>query len=261
MTGNSPETLEVSRPNKTGLPDRLKTGIENLSSYSMDDVRVHYNPDKPAQSQAHAYTQGTEIHVAPGQEKHLPHEAWHVVQQKQGRVKPTLQMKRVQINDDKGLEREANVMGGKVLRGVRERENSRRDDIQVKVAKKEDREITDTIQLMSDQEDEEITNWIRLYADDYLSDVNPGRIDDAPLSKAVRLRWFGLRIRGNNYTVGLNIHYGGNQIGAVWVKNQASNETKEFHPYQQPQHGFGQPLINRLRLYVQNMQPNLLAKI
>jgi hypothetical protein len=25
----------------------------------------------------------------PGQEQHLPHEAWHVVQQKQGRVKPT----------------------------------------------------------------------------------------------------------------------------------------------------------------------------
>ncbi|HAP61901.1 MAG TPA: hypothetical protein DCR93_21180, partial [Cytophagales bacterium] len=36
---------------------------------------------------------GTDIHLAPGQQKHLPHEAWHVVQQKQGRVKPTLQPK------------------------------------------------------------------------------------------------------------------------------------------------------------------------
>ncbi|HAC65207.1 MAG TPA: hypothetical protein DCF68_17185 [Cyanothece sp. UBA12306] len=97
------------QPNQTGLPDRLKTGVENLSGYSLDDVRVHYNSPKPAQLQAHAYTQGTDIHVAPGQEKHLPHEAWHVVQQMQGRVKPTMQMKGVQINDDQGLEKEANL--------------------------------------------------------------------------------------------------------------------------------------------------------
>ncbi len=106
---------EVPQPNKTGLPDRLKTGIERLSGYSMDDVRVHYNSAKPAQLQAHAYAQGTEIHLASGQEKHLPHEAWHVVQQKQGRVTPTIQMKGLQINDDEGLEKEADVMGASAL--------------------------------------------------------------------------------------------------------------------------------------------------
>ncbi|MDP3468743.1 MAG: DUF4157 domain-containing protein [Daejeonella sp.] len=79
--------------NNTGLPDQLKSGIENLSGYSLDDVKVHYNSDKPATLQAHAYAQGTDIHVASGQDRHLPHEAWHVVQQKQGRVKPTLQLK------------------------------------------------------------------------------------------------------------------------------------------------------------------------
>ncbi|NET44631.1 DUF4157 domain-containing protein [Okeania sp. SIO2B3] len=99
--------------NKTGLPDNLKSGVENLSGYSMDDVKVHYNSDKPAQLQAHAYTQGTNIHVAPGQEKHLAHEAWHVVQQKQGRVKPTIQAKGVAINDNHALEREADLMGVK----------------------------------------------------------------------------------------------------------------------------------------------------
>jgi len=102
--------------NKTGLPDNLKSGIENLSGYAMDDVKVHYNSSKPAQLQAHAYAQGTNIHVGPGQEKHLPHEAWHVVQQKQGRVKPTMQLKgKVNVNDDTGLEREADVMGNKAL--------------------------------------------------------------------------------------------------------------------------------------------------
>lgn len=99
-------------PNHTGLPDQLKQGVETLSGYSMDDVKVHYNSGKPAQLQALAYAQGSDIHVGPGQEQHLPHEAWHVVQQKQGRVQPTIQMKTgVPVNDDKGLEREADEMG------------------------------------------------------------------------------------------------------------------------------------------------------
>ncbi|MNU51657.1 hypothetical protein D3C71_406510 [compost metagenome] len=104
------------KENKTGLPDNLKTGVENLSGHSLDDVKVHYNSSQPATLQAHAYAQGSDIHVAPGQEKHLPHEAWHVVQQKQGRVKPTMQMKgTVPVNDDAGLEKEADVMGAKAL--------------------------------------------------------------------------------------------------------------------------------------------------
>lgn len=104
------------KANNTGLPDALKSGIENLSGYSMDDVKVHRNSDQPAQLQAHAYAQGTNIHLGPGQEKHLPHEAWHVVQQKQGRVKPTMQMKgKVNVNDDVGLEKEADVMGVRAL--------------------------------------------------------------------------------------------------------------------------------------------------
>ena len=111
------EELPVQRKaNNTGLPDQLKTGIEHLSGYAMDDVKVHYNSNKPAQMQALAYAQGTDIHVASGQERHLPHEAWHVVQQKQGRVQATMQLKgAVNINDDKGLEREADVMGARAL--------------------------------------------------------------------------------------------------------------------------------------------------
>ncbi|AOW20717.1 eCIS core domain-containing protein [Urechidicola croceus] len=109
------ETIQ-KKENNTGLPDNLKSGIENMSGIAMDDVKVHYNSDKPSQLQAHAYAQGTDIHLGPGQEKHLPHEAWHVVQQKQGRVKPTMQMKgKININDDAGLEKEADVMGAKAV--------------------------------------------------------------------------------------------------------------------------------------------------
>lgn len=72
----------------------------------MDDVKVHYNSDKPTQLQAHAYAQGTDIHLASGQEKHLPHEAWHVVQQKQGRVKSTMQLRGgLNVNNDIHLEK------------------------------------------------------------------------------------------------------------------------------------------------------------
>jgi len=106
-----------SQGNSTGMPDNLKAGVESLSGMSMDHVKVHRNSDKPAQLNAHAYAQGSDIHVGPGQEKHLPHEAWHVVQQAQGRVQPTRQMKgKVNINDDTGLEKEADVMGAKALK-------------------------------------------------------------------------------------------------------------------------------------------------
>lgn len=110
------EPLQTKRENNTGMPDNLKAGVESLSGMDMSDVRVHYNSDKPAEVGALAYTQGTNIHVAPEQEKHLPHEAWHVVQQAQGRVKSTMQTKDgIPVNDDKGLEHEADVMGGKAL--------------------------------------------------------------------------------------------------------------------------------------------------
>ena len=102
--------------NNTGMPNQLKSGIEGLSGVDVSDVKVHYNSSKPAQLNAHAYAQGSNIHIGPGQEKHLPHEAWHTVQQKQGRVQATTQMKEnVQVNDDPSLENEADVMGAKAL--------------------------------------------------------------------------------------------------------------------------------------------------
>ena len=105
----------IAQINETGMPTQLKAGIESLSGMDMSDVRVHRNSDKPAQLNALAYAQGNQIHLASGQEQHLPHEAWHVVQQKQGRVAPTLQAAGVSINDDAALEHEADVMGSKSL--------------------------------------------------------------------------------------------------------------------------------------------------
>lgn len=108
--------VQKKEENNTGMSDQLKSGVEQLSGMDMSDVKVHYNSSQPAQLNALAYAQGTDIHVAPGQERHVPHEAWHVVQQKQGRVQATMQMKEgIPVNDDVSLEREADVMGAQAL--------------------------------------------------------------------------------------------------------------------------------------------------
>ncbi|MEY8711538.1 DUF4157 domain-containing protein [Mangrovibacter phragmitis] len=116
LEDNRGETVQ-RQANQTGLPDNLKSGMENLSGMSLDHVRVHYNSAKPAAVQAHAYAQGSDIHLASGQEKHLPHELGHVVQQAQGRVAPTTSVAGMAVNDNPALEHEADVMGAKALRG------------------------------------------------------------------------------------------------------------------------------------------------
>lgn len=104
---------ELVPPRANGLPSQLRAGIEALSGMDMGDVVLHRNSSKPAQLNAHAYAQGNEIHLGPGQEKHLPHEAWHVVQQKQFRVRPTTDIMGEAINTEMALEHEADVMGQK----------------------------------------------------------------------------------------------------------------------------------------------------
>lgn len=117
VNSKAPTAQLKEEKNNTGLPDKLKAGVEKLSGMSMDDVKVHRNSKKPAQLQAEAYAQGSNIHLAPGKEKHLAHETWHVAQQKQGRVKPTMNKGGTPINDSPKLEREADSMGAKASKG------------------------------------------------------------------------------------------------------------------------------------------------
>jgi hypothetical protein len=109
-------TAGPAQRTSNGLPPQLRAGVEALSGMDMSDVVVHSNSAKPAQLSALAYAQGNEIHLGPGQERHLPHEAWHVVQQRQGRVTATRQLAGVGLNDDPALERDADVMGSNALR-------------------------------------------------------------------------------------------------------------------------------------------------
>lgn len=100
--------------NITGIPDSMKERAEAYSGFSFDDVRVHYGSAKPAQVQALAYAQGSQVYLGPGQEQHLGHELGHVVQQKQGRVMPTGSVKGQALNDNQSLEQEADRFGSRI---------------------------------------------------------------------------------------------------------------------------------------------------
>lgn len=105
-----PGPRKHSARNTTGIPNKLKQQFEAYSGFSFDDVKVHYNSDKPRQMQALAYTQAEHVYVAPGQERHLGHELGHIVQQRRGQVHATGRLNGQAVNDSPVLEHEADVM-------------------------------------------------------------------------------------------------------------------------------------------------------
>jgi hypothetical protein len=98
------------------LPATLKSGIESLSGMNTDHVRVHYNSPQPARLGASAYAQGVDIHVGPGQDRHLAHEAWHVVQQKQGRVGDNVRTHIGMSTNERALEVECDLLAKRTPR-------------------------------------------------------------------------------------------------------------------------------------------------
>jgi hypothetical protein len=98
------------------LPSPLIGSIGRLSGLSLHDVAVHRGSDRPGKVGANAYATANDIYLAPGQEGRLAHEAWHLVQQRQRRITPTLHSFGVDINDDPHLESEADKMGARAVR-------------------------------------------------------------------------------------------------------------------------------------------------
>jgi len=78
------QKVPTIQPNLTGIPTQMKLEFERRSGLSFDDVRVHYNSEKPDRFQTDAYTYGTDVYIAPGQNDTLRHELGHVIQQKRG---------------------------------------------------------------------------------------------------------------------------------------------------------------------------------
>lgn len=109
--GEKPLPNQLQTDPTGGLPSLLQHGIERLSGVSMAGVRVHYNSAEPALVEAAAFARNGEIHLGPGMAHLLPHEAWHVAQQRQGRVSATTDINGQKVNDDDSMEQEAERMG------------------------------------------------------------------------------------------------------------------------------------------------------
>ncbi|WP_163988856.1 DUF4157 domain-containing protein [Pyxidicoccus caerfyrddinensis] len=106
------EILTTSCIGGEPLPERLRRVFEQLSGYDLGDVRVYADSPWPARIGARAFVLGSDIHLSPGAADALGHEAWHAVQQKQGRVHATrTTLDAVGLNDEAALEREADLMG------------------------------------------------------------------------------------------------------------------------------------------------------
>lgn len=98
--------------NHTGIPTQLKERVEQSTGMSLNDVRVHYNSILPAKLDALAYTKGNQVEISPGQERHLPHELGHVIQQKLGVVRANaVHSGGTLMNVDETLERQADEIG------------------------------------------------------------------------------------------------------------------------------------------------------
>lgn len=100
------------------LPQPLRGGVERLSGLSAAGIAVHRDSPQPAMLGALAFARGAEIHLGPGQESHLPHEAWHAMQQRAGRVASTGQHGGVAVNQNPALESEASRMGAAARAGA-----------------------------------------------------------------------------------------------------------------------------------------------
>ena len=85
--------ITQKKENESKIPYYLKYNIEKISGISMSDVKIYYHSDKPAQLNALAYTQGTNIYIASGQEKYLFHEL----------------INGIAVNNDPVLEKEADM--------------------------------------------------------------------------------------------------------------------------------------------------------
>lgn len=115
--------VQAKPGSNTGIPPEVQAKMEGALNTSLSDVTVHANSNKATEVGALAYTQGTDVHFAPGQyspntstgKKLLGHELAHVAQQSEGRVQPTGEVGGLPLNDSPTLEQEADTIGEKAV--------------------------------------------------------------------------------------------------------------------------------------------------
>jgi hypothetical protein len=109
--GQRMSSLRGDAERRDRLPRSLTAGIAALTGVDLSGVKVFRGSPEPEKYDALAYASQGSIHLAAGQDRHLPHEAWHLAQQAQKRVEADSALGDVRLNTDPGLEREADRMG------------------------------------------------------------------------------------------------------------------------------------------------------
>ncbi|MBW4595432.1 MAG: DUF4157 domain-containing protein [Brasilonema angustatum HA4187-MV1] len=135
ITQMKSESAQPSKQNQTNqnsssgargsMPAPVKSKMENSFGTSFGDVSIHTDSPQAKSMGALAFTQGNNVHFAPGQynpqsssgQALLGHELTHVVQQRAGRVAVPHQSKGAPINADPSLETEADQIGARAAKG------------------------------------------------------------------------------------------------------------------------------------------------
>jgi hypothetical protein len=123
MQGKFPDREPLGQSTSSGIPESVQTKMEGALNTDLSGVKVHANSSKAADVGASAYTQGADIHIAPGHyspgtsagKQLLGHELTHVAQQMAGRVQPTGEVGGLPLNDSPALEKEADSLGAKAI--------------------------------------------------------------------------------------------------------------------------------------------------
>lgn len=121
VSSASPPPFQL-KSSPSGLPEDTLNQMSGAFGQDFSGVNIHADSQSAVDSGALAYTQGQDIHFAPGQydpksqsgQELIGHELTHVVQQNEGRVQANNQVNGMPLNDDHGLEKEADEMGEKV---------------------------------------------------------------------------------------------------------------------------------------------------
>ncbi|MES2557986.1 MAG: DUF4157 domain-containing protein [Bacteroidota bacterium] len=106
---------------ENSLPEALQTKMEGGLGEDFSSVKIHSQSSDALEMGAMAYTNGENVHFAPGMydptttagQELIGHELTHVKQQRQGRVQPGIQAKGLSLNNDRSLEAEADQLGKK----------------------------------------------------------------------------------------------------------------------------------------------------
>lgn len=112
----APPPMQGSTPASSSLPADLQGGLETALGVSMAGVRVVYGSSEPARYGAAAFARKGVIHLGPGQDKFLDHEAAHIGQQRLGQVRPTGERKGQPVNEDASMEAAADHLAAQAKR-------------------------------------------------------------------------------------------------------------------------------------------------